>query len=372
MEQTYLSRKREALAAPARAVSVPAVPSLDAPKMGAAQPTAELLGRPVVLPGAIRAKMEAAFGADLSAVKLYESQAVAVAGANAVAQGSRIAFAPGTLDFASASGPALLGHELSHVVSQARGEVAGSGFLNDAALEARADREGAMAAAGEQVYAGPVTTALSSASAAPAAGPMQASKSTSKGKKHYDRYEEAAFQRDAMGIYSNSWSEAKKKLYQKYTDQMASAQKWMKYWEPWITPEEANKQLRKHITRMTKLTGQASVLGRQMALNNPAFVSQLKHEQGWIDFLYSYANDESIVTNSRNLYTDADTGSQLAESEADNLGLADEAYDYYLTAFHNSRERAEKRRGRFYQKAARNPKNKEHSIILDFLGRLDS
>ena len=117
--------------------------------------------------------MEASFGADLSAVKLYESQAVADAGAEAVAQGSRIAFAPGRLDFASASGQALLGHELSHVVSQARGEVSGSGFLRDAALETRADREGAMAAAGEQVYIGPVTAALSSASAAPAAGPMQ-------------------------------------------------------------------------------------------------------------------------------------------------------------------------------------------------------
>ena len=158
--------------------TVPAAPALDALKAGAVQPTSEMLGRPVDLPGAIRAKMEASFGADLSAVKLYESQAVADAGAEAVAQGSRIAFAPGKLDFASASGQTLLGHELSHVVSQARGEVSGSGFLNDAALEARADREGAMAAAGEQVYAGPVTAALSSASAAPAAGPMQAKKST--------------------------------------------------------------------------------------------------------------------------------------------------------------------------------------------------
>ena len=120
--------------------------------------------------------MEAAFGADLSAVKLYESQAVADAGANAVAQGGPHRLCPGKLDFASASGQALLGHELSHVVSQARGEVSGSGFLRDAALETRADREGAMAAAGEQVYIGPVTAALSSASAAPAAGPMQARK----------------------------------------------------------------------------------------------------------------------------------------------------------------------------------------------------
>ena len=132
--------------------------------------------RPVDLPVAIQAKMEASFGADLSAVKLYESDAVAERGAQAVAQGNRIAFAPGALDFASSKGQALLGHELSHVVSQAKGEARGSGFLNDAALEARADREGALAAAGEQIYAGPVAAPLSAASAASAAGPMQAKK----------------------------------------------------------------------------------------------------------------------------------------------------------------------------------------------------
>ena len=149
-------------------------PSLQALRAGAA-PTAEQLGHPVDLPGAIRAKMEASFGADLSGVRLYESQTVADAGAEAVAMGSRISFAPGKLDFSSGSGQALLGHELSHVVSQARGEVAGSGFLNDHALEARADREGAMAAAGESVYSGPMTP-VSASSTAQAAGPMQAKK----------------------------------------------------------------------------------------------------------------------------------------------------------------------------------------------------
>ena len=42
--------------------------------------------------------------------------------AEAVAQGSNIAFAPGKLDFTSAHGQALLGHEISHVASQVRGE----------------------------------------------------------------------------------------------------------------------------------------------------------------------------------------------------------------------------------------------------------
>lgn len=73
------------------------------------------------LPGAMRAKMEAAFGADLSGVELYESQTVADAGAQAMTMGNKIGFAPGKLDFASSEGQTLLGHELSHVVSQARG-----------------------------------------------------------------------------------------------------------------------------------------------------------------------------------------------------------------------------------------------------------
>ena len=131
-------------------------------------------GHPVDLPGAIREKFENAFGADLSAVRLYRSEAVRDAGAEAVTMGEKVAFAPGMLDFSSRSGQTLLGHDLSHVVSQQRGEVTGSGFLNDPALEARADREGAMAAAGQQISA--PTAAMSSSTAVSASGPMQAKK----------------------------------------------------------------------------------------------------------------------------------------------------------------------------------------------------
>ena len=172
MSYTYADKKRAAAPAERTPEAPPAPSALLRAPGAASMAEAEASLRPVDLPGAIRAKMEASFGADLSAVKLYESQTVA----DAVAQGSRIAFAPGMLDFTSTSGQALLGHEISHVVSQARGEVTGSGFLNDSTLEARADREGAMAAAGQQVYAGPVTAPLSAASAASAAGPMQARK----------------------------------------------------------------------------------------------------------------------------------------------------------------------------------------------------
>ena len=157
---------------------------------GGAMPTAEQMGHRVDLPGAMRAKMEAAFGADLSGVELYESQTVADAGAQAVTMGNKIGFAPGKLDFASSGGQALLGHELSHVVSQARGEVTGSGFLSDPALEARADREGALAAAGESVYSGPVTPISTTSTALSAAGPMQAKKPKGRGKKHKESAEE--------------------------------------------------------------------------------------------------------------------------------------------------------------------------------------
>ena len=172
---TYAERKKAGAKA-----SVPqdsAARRFSALQSGLSKPTSAEMGHRVDLPDAMRAKMENSFGADLSAVKLYESQSVADAGAEAITQGSSIAFAPGKLDLVSSGGQALLGHELSHVVSQQRGEVSQrGGFLNDQALEARADREGAMAAAGESVgsaYGGAVAP-LSSASAAPAAGPMQA------------------------------------------------------------------------------------------------------------------------------------------------------------------------------------------------------
>ena len=143
------------------------------------------MGHQVGMPEVMREKMENSFGMDLSSVKLYENKAVGDAGAEAVAQGSKISFAPGKLDFSSTSGQELLGHEISHVASQARGEVQRSGFVNDAALEARADKEGSMAARGESVSAGygGATAPLSSASAASAAAPMQAKSGKKKSRK---------------------------------------------------------------------------------------------------------------------------------------------------------------------------------------------
>ena len=173
MSYTYAQRKRpQGQNEPAAEHTAPG-PGLNALMAGTARPSAAQKGRPIEMDAAIKAKMEHAFG-DLSAVKLYESPTVGAAGAEAMAQGSEIAFAPGMADFSTTEGQARLGHELSHVVSQARGDVTGDGFLNDAALDARADREGAMAAAGQQIAM--PGAALSSVTAAPAVGPMQAKK----------------------------------------------------------------------------------------------------------------------------------------------------------------------------------------------------
>ena len=221
MDATFKSRKqKEAKAPKTEETGSRGGPSLEALRTGAAAPTREQMGRRVDLPDAMREKMEASFGADLSAVKLYESEAVEEAGANAVTRGADIAFAPGMLDFTSFGGQALLGHELSHVVSQARGEVAGGGFLNDASLEARADREGTMAAAGEQVSL--PAAAVSGVSAASAAGPMQADKKESKLKKHQHRQAEAYDMMMSLRPHS--------KDYAKYERQYNDAMKWQRYW----------------------------------------------------------------------------------------------------------------------------------------------
>ncbi len=191
MSFTYADRRRTGSAAEKK-TEIPGRPSLEDLRSGAAKPTAEQMGHRVDLPEAMREKMETAFGADLSAVKLYESEAVAEAGAGAMTQGSDIAFAPGMLDFSSFGGQSLLGHEISHVVSQARGEVSGGGFLNDAALEARADREGAMAAAGQSVAL--PASSLSPVSAAGASGPMQAGNKVDK----YGSRQAAAFDKSVL------------------------------------------------------------------------------------------------------------------------------------------------------------------------------
>ena len=113
------------------------------------------------LPGPVQAKMEQAFGADFSAVKVHEGPQAAAVGAQAYTQGTDIHFAPGRYDPGSQSGQELLGHELTHVVQQRQGRVQATTQHKDVAinadggLEREADVMGARAARGERADVGP-------------------------------------------------------------------------------------------------------------------------------------------------------------------------------------------------------------------------
>lgn len=104
------------------------------------------LGSARTMPESVRTQMEGVLGADFSSVELYESSLVSDGGALAAASGNKVAFAPGAMDFGTSAGLELLGHELSHVASQARGEVSGHGLVQDSALEHKADLDGRRAA----------------------------------------------------------------------------------------------------------------------------------------------------------------------------------------------------------------------------------
>lgn len=150
------------------------------------------LGSAKTMPESVQAKMEDTLGADFSEVKLYESPLVARGGAEAAASGNNIAFAPGKLDLSSAGGRALLGHELSHVVSQARGEVSGSGFVNNSALERRADADGAKAAdALDASDLAPMGAGMADMSAG---APVQAKKGKSAFEEEYEQQQDLSQQ----------------------------------------------------------------------------------------------------------------------------------------------------------------------------------
>lgn len=106
-------------------------------------------GRP--LPPTLLAKMEAAFGADFSGVRVHIGPQASRIGAVAFTTGNDLYFAPGQFQPDSVKGQQLIGHELAHVIQQRQGRVRspGSGIavVQDRALEAEADRLGMRAAA---------------------------------------------------------------------------------------------------------------------------------------------------------------------------------------------------------------------------------
>lgn len=136
MSQTYTSKKRAPAAQPQTAGGAGTMSAnelLHRAGVGAPQP----------MSAALREKFEPGFGADFSHVRISRGHIPEELGVQAVARGTDI-----LLD--SRAGMDVLGHELAHVVQQAKGQVQG-GFpvVHDPALEHQADVMGARAAAGQ-------------------------------------------------------------------------------------------------------------------------------------------------------------------------------------------------------------------------------
>jgi len=103
------------------------------------------------LPDEVRAKMETAFSADFSDVRVHIGHEASSLGAIAYTWGTNIHFAPGQYNPHTLQGQKLLGHELWHVLQQKSGRVrnpfgGGVAVVQDHALEAEADRMGVKAA----------------------------------------------------------------------------------------------------------------------------------------------------------------------------------------------------------------------------------
>jgi hypothetical protein len=96
------------------------------------------------LPEALRHCFQEVYGRSFEEVRYHVSPLPPALQAKAMASGSRIFFAPGQFDPASARGIRLLGHELGHIVQQRRrhaGSPAAGDFLwYEPQLEAEADR----------------------------------------------------------------------------------------------------------------------------------------------------------------------------------------------------------------------------------------
>lgn len=103
------------------------------------------------LPKDVRSKMENAFSADFSDVRVHIGHEATSLGAIAYTWGTNIHFAPGQYNPHTIQGQKLLGHELWHVLQQKQGRVrnpfgGGVAVVQDHALEAEADRMGIKAA----------------------------------------------------------------------------------------------------------------------------------------------------------------------------------------------------------------------------------
>ncbi len=103
------------------------------------------------LPEPVRQKMESFFHTSLADVRVHLGPQAASIHALAFTHGSHLYFAPGQYNPGTARGQQLLGHELTHVIQQRAGRVrnpfsSGVALVNDANLEAEAERLGMAAA----------------------------------------------------------------------------------------------------------------------------------------------------------------------------------------------------------------------------------
>ena len=100
-------------------------------------------GHPLHMPEDLRARLEERMGVDLGNIQLRESGQPESIGARAFARGNVIDFAPGEFRPGTQEGDAVIGHEVSHVLQQASGQVradSGASPVNaDPALEHAAD-----------------------------------------------------------------------------------------------------------------------------------------------------------------------------------------------------------------------------------------
>ena len=102
------------------------------------------------LPANLQQTMEKIFSADLSNIRIHEGPQAERINAAAFALDSDIYFAPGQFQPLTPQGLQLLGHELTHVLQQRRGQVPIPGptltVIHDRELEIEADRMGWLAA----------------------------------------------------------------------------------------------------------------------------------------------------------------------------------------------------------------------------------
>lgn len=125
-----------------------------------------------VLPEHMKGKLESHFGYSVDHLEFRESEDVDSIGAQAYTAGNMIHFRPGKFQPNTSMGQKMIGHEVAHVLQQAKGGTAAAGEVSvDSGLETSADRHGEAVASMKDGAAGPALKPMPSV--APEAAPVQ-------------------------------------------------------------------------------------------------------------------------------------------------------------------------------------------------------